>query len=70
MPTSQDQTQTPAIRCPRCGGFMRKPMGSSFYWHADNNHPRCEITNLADFSIEGQTADESVEEPFKKPGGR
>ncbi len=36
--------------CPRCGGRMYKPAGSSFYWHADNNHPRCDITNIADAS--------------------
>ncbi len=35
-------------RCPRCGGLMRKPPGSTLYWHADNNHPRCDITNIAD----------------------
>ncbi|HLH62208.1 MAG TPA: hypothetical protein VKV20_11045 [Ktedonobacteraceae bacterium] len=35
-------------RCPRCGGLMRKPPGSTLFWHADNNHPRCDITNLAD----------------------
>jgi hypothetical protein len=29
---------------------MYKPAGSSFYWHADNNHPRCDITNVADVS--------------------
>lgn len=35
-------------RCPRCGGLMQKPAGSTLYWHADNNHPRCDITNLVD----------------------
>ena len=34
------------VRCPRCGGLMYKPAGSSLYWHADNNHPRCSITNI------------------------
>lgn len=32
--------------CPRCGGLMYKPAGSTLYWHADNNHPRCSITNI------------------------
>jgi hypothetical protein len=27
---------------------MHKPAGSSFYWHAENNHPPCNITNIAD----------------------
>jgi hypothetical protein len=27
---------------------MYKPAGSSFYWHAENNHPPCNITNIAD----------------------
>jgi hypothetical protein len=35
-------------RCPRCGGLMKKPPGSSLFWHSDNNHPRCEITNIVD----------------------
>ena len=33
---------------------MYKPAGSSFYWHADNNHPRCDITNVADVSVAGK----------------
>jgi hypothetical protein len=27
---------------------MKKPPGSSLFWHSDNNHPRCEITNIVD----------------------
>lgn len=27
---------------------MIKPPGSTLYWHADSNHPRCDITNIAD----------------------
>jgi hypothetical protein len=34
--------------CPRCGGLMKKPPGSTLFWHADNNHPRCDITNIVD----------------------
>ena len=40
-----------ARHCPRCGGLMLKPAGSLLYWHADNNHPRCEITNLIDAPV-------------------
>lgn len=45
MLNGQDQSQL--FRCPRCGGAMSKPAGSTMYWHADNNHPRCSITNIA-----------------------
>jgi hypothetical protein len=34
--------------CPRCGGLMLKPQRSTLYWHAERNHPRCDITNLPD----------------------
>lgn len=44
------QSVSTPFYCPRCGGQMYKPAGSSFYWHADNNHPRCDITNVADVS--------------------
>ncbi len=50
-----------AIRhCPRCGGLMKKPVNSSFFWHAEPNHPRCDITNLADSApLAVHTTDES-----------
>jgi len=35
------------FRCPRCGGAMYKPAGSSLYWHATHDHPPCSITNIA-----------------------
>ncbi|WP_220206409.1 hypothetical protein [Reticulibacter mediterranei] len=35
--------------CPRCGGPMYKPAGSSFYWHATTNHPPCSITSVVEF---------------------
>jgi hypothetical protein len=44
------QSVSTPFYCPRCGGQMYKPAESSFYWHADNNHPRCDITNVADVS--------------------
>ena len=51
--------ETPITRrCPRCGGLMKKLPGSLLYWHADNNHPRCDITNIVDTSITVQTSDE------------
>jgi ssDNA-binding Zn-finger/Zn-ribbon topoisomerase 1 len=55
-------------RCPRCGGLMLKPAGSALYWHADNNHPRCDITNLVDApEVVTPAADEHPDEP---PRGR
>jgi hypothetical protein len=37
---------------------MTKPPGSNLYWHADNNHRPCEITNIveASFAIEADTS--------------
>jgi ssDNA-binding Zn-finger/Zn-ribbon topoisomerase 1 len=52
---TQSQQTVPSRRCPRCGGLMAKPSGSNLYWHADNNHPRCEITNIADASFAVET---------------
>ena len=45
---TQSQGELEPRRCPRCGGRMVKPAGSTLYWHADYNHPRCEITNIID----------------------
>lgn len=45
---TQGQEEARTRHCPRCGGLMRKPVNSSFFWHAENNHPRCDITNIAD----------------------
>ncbi len=66
MTISQDQT--PSVRCPRCGGLMRKPSGSSFYWHTDSNHPRCEITNLADISTAARATEKIADGPKQTPG--
>ncbi len=63
MTQSQSQEESVPRRCPRCGGLMRKPTGSSLYWHADNNHPRCDITNLVDAPLATQAADELSGEP-------
>ena len=53
-------------RCPRCGGRMVKPAGSTLFWHADNNHPRCDITNIVDTPETTLTsADPAVEPPEK-----
>lgn len=66
MTQSQESTSYP--RCPRCGGRMYKPGGSNLYWHADNNHPPCEITNVVEASLtitapakasQGETAQEN-----------
>jgi len=42
------QAQSTPFNCPRCGSPMYKPAGSTFYWHAENNHPPCNITNIAE----------------------
>jgi ssDNA-binding Zn-finger/Zn-ribbon topoisomerase 1 len=55
------ETETPR-RCPRCGGRLYKPLGSSFYWHADSNHPPCDITNIAESSFKTQTAEDAPAE--------
>jgi hypothetical protein len=57
------------LRCPRCGGLMRKPAGSTLYWHADNDHPRCDITNIVETVLEVQAAGASALSP-ESPQGR
>ena len=53
-------------RCPRCGGRMVKPAGSTLFWHADNNHPRCDITNIVDTpEVTLTSADPAIEPPEK-----
>jgi hypothetical protein len=61
----QGQGETEPRRCPRCGGLMKKPAGSTLYWHADYNHPRCDITNIVDSALALQSNHESSEEPPK-----
>jgi ssDNA-binding Zn-finger/Zn-ribbon topoisomerase 1 len=51
---TQSQGEIEPRRCPRCGGRMLKPAGSTLYWHANNNHPRCDITNIVDTSETAQ----------------
>jgi len=62
---TQGQGKIEPRRCPRCGGLMQKPAGSMLYWHADNKHPRCDITNIVDTSLAVQSSDESPNEPPK-----
>ena len=45
---TQSHEEALTRRCPRCGGLMKKPAISSFFWHAENNHPRCDITSIVD----------------------
>ncbi len=45
---TQGQEEARTRHCPRCGGLMKKPANSLFFWHAENNHPRCDITNIVD----------------------
>lgn len=60
------------LRCPRCGGAMRKPAGSTLYWHADTNHPRCDITNIVETVLEiaATPSPETPPEPPKTRGKR
>ena len=53
---TQGQEKPVLLHCPRCGGLMRKPSGSTLYWHADSNHPRCDITNIVETVLEVQLA--------------
>jgi hypothetical protein len=62
---TQGQSNIEMPRCPRCGGLMKKPPGSSLYWHADNNHPRCDITNIVEASFTMHSNDEPPIEPPK-----
>ena len=62
---TQGQGEIEPRRCPRCGGLMQKPAGSLLYWHADNNHPRCDITNIIDSSFAFQSSNEPPDEPLK-----
>lgn len=54
---TQGQREPAPLRCPRCGGLMRKPAGSTLYWHVDNNHPRCDITNIVETALEVKTSE-------------
>jgi hypothetical protein len=57
--------------CPRCGGLMCKPAGSTLYWHIDNNHPRCDITNIVETILEIPTQlTEQIELPPAPPKPR
>ena len=67
---TQGQSNIEMRRCPRCGGRMQKPPGSSLYWHADNNHPRCDITNIVEASLAVQSSDEPPKEPPKSIRGK
>ncbi len=64
---TQSQRQEEPRRCPRCGGLMIKPAGSSLYWHAEYNHPRCDITNLTDPPVVVQTTDADTDEEATQP---
>jgi hypothetical protein len=56
--------------CPRCGGLMQKPLGSTLFWHADYNHPRCDITNIVDAPLVVQAPEEPLNEPPKGRGSQ
>ncbi len=58
----EGQRELTPRRCPRCSGLMAKPAGSLYYWHADYNHPPCEITNIIDPPLAVQTVEEITEQ--------
>jgi hypothetical protein len=64
---AEDQEKFAPRRCPRCGGLMVKRGASPYYWH-DNNHPRCDITNMVDPPMVVQATDEPLQqsEPPRK----
>lgn len=66
---TEDKGEVTPRHCPRCGGLMVKPVGSPYYWHADYNHPRCDITSIVDPSMIVQSAAEPPQQnetPKKK----
>jgi hypothetical protein len=63
---TESQGELPARYCPVCGGLMVLPAGSSFYWHADNNHPRCAITNISEPPLVVQESDQQGQSSRKK----
>lgn len=69
---TEDKGEPVQLHCPRCGGLMRKPAGSTLYWHADNNHPRCNITNIVETILEipSTAAAETPPEPPKTKSRR
>lgn len=73
---TQGHEEVVTLRCPRCGGVMKKPGNSLFFWHAENNHPRCDITNIADTApLVVQTKDvlddaPTVSPPAEPPRGK
>ncbi len=63
---TQVQREVAAFHCPRCGGLMHRPAGGTLYWHVDNNHPRCDITNILASILEVQASQPS-EPPLPAP---
>ena len=64
---TQGQWESAPFHCPRCGGLMRKAVGSTLYWHADNNHPRCDITNIRETVLETKTTQPADPPPPPSP---
>ncbi len=64
----QEQQKSVSLYCPRCGGLMYKPVGSTLYWHADNRHPRCNITNIRDTVLETLPSSPSAVSPPSAKG--
>ena len=61
------QAESTPFHCPRCGSPMYKPAGGTFYWHAENNHPPCDITNIAD-TTESEEEVPASQDPTSRKG--
>jgi hypothetical protein len=64
------QAQSTPFNCPRCGSPMFKPAGSTFYWHSENNHPPCNITNIAEADSYENVVPASASQETKSRKGR
>ncbi len=62
---TQGQGEHESRLCPRCGGLMVKSPGSMLFWHANYQHPRCDITNIVDIPEMEQKTDMPPDEPAK-----
>ena len=70
---TQGHEEVVTHRCPRCGGLMKKPAGSPFFWHAESNHPRCDITNIVDTAplvVQANDATNDLPPPTGLPRGK
>lgn len=67
---TQAQDEFTQIHCPRCHGLMRRPAGSQLYWHTDTNHPRCDVTNIIDPTLEPASRQTASPQPAPQSRNR